>query len=246
MKVNKRIRSLSILMFFLGSLLGIALFGSIVWANMEASFYFGTAKIADETLTALKCPTIMTPVDNSTVIATITNKTEKSIKPLYRMHISNYIDISREVEVRATIAPGETEQVKWTISPDDMVYGHLILAKVVQFSTFKTPSREGSCGTLVLDIPFLTGNQVLMIGVLSCMGFMGLGILLWTKSNKPLRGRSLNMRRAMYWLAAATGTGLILGYNGIWVLGIILLAVCILLVAATLNFLGTPQGINRI
>jgi hypothetical protein len=243
---NKPIRALSIVMFFLGAILGMALFGSIVWANLEASFYFGTAKMADESLKTLKCPTIMTPLDRTAVSAVITNNTEKAIKPLYRVYVSNYIDMSRLVEMRPTISPGETQKVKWDVSSEDMVFGHLVLAKVIQFATFKTPSREGACGTLFLDIPFFTGNQLLVIGILGCLLFMGLGIFFWIRSNKPLIGRSLNLSRAMSSLVVVVAAGLTVGYFGMWSLGIILLAVCILLMAASLNYLGTPQGINRI
>jgi hypothetical protein len=247
MKANHNgIHFLSMVLFFLGTILGMVLFGSIVLANMEATFYFGGIKIAEEDLITLKCPFIITPLDRSAVTASITNQTTKTIKPMYRMNISSNGEISRLVETIPSIGPGETTQVEWAINPEDAIYGNLILVKVMQYKTLKTPSREGTCGTLSSDIPFLTGNQVLLTSILSYLGLTGAGIFLWLKSNKPLIGKSLNLRNAMLLMVIVVGAGIIASCNGVWMLGIILLAVCILLFVASINFLSTAENINRI
>ena len=247
MKANhKGLRFLSIVLFFMGTILGMVLFGSIVVANMEATFYFGGIKLAEEDLKTLQCPVIITPLDRSAVTATITNTTNKTIKPLYRMNISSDGEISRLVETTPTIAPGETSQVEWAVDPGDSIYGNLILVKVMQYKTIKTPSREGTCGTLLLDIPYLTGNQVLFTGIFSSLVLMGAGIFLWLKGNKPLIGRSLNLRNAMLSMLVVIGAGITASCCGVWMLGIILLAVCILLLVASINFLCTFEKINRI
>lgn len=233
-------------LFFLGTILGTMLFGSIVLANMEATFYFGGIKIAEEDLKTLKCPPIITSLDQSTVTATITNSTTKTIKPMYRMNISNKGEISRLVETTPSISPGETKLVEWSVKPEDAIYGNLILVKVMQYKTIKTPSREGTCGTLTLDIPFLTGSQILLTGILSSLALMGAGILLWLRSNKPLIGKSLNLRNAMLLMVAVIGTGIIASCCGFWFLGVILMAICILLCVASINFLSTSDNFNRI
>jgi len=240
------IRFLSMVLFFMGTILGMALFGSIVLANMEATFYFGGIKIAEENLKTLQCPPIITPLDRSAVTASITNHTTKTIKPMYRMNISSDGEISRLVETIPTIGPGETTQVEWAVNSGDAIYGNLILVKVMQYKTIKTPSREGTCGTLALNIPYLTGNQVLFTGILSSLALMGAGIFLWLRSNKPLIGRSLNLRNAMLLMAAVIGAGIIASCCGVWGLGIILMAVCILLFVASINFLITANNVNRI
>lgn len=247
MKTNhKGLRFLSLVLFFMGTILGMALFGSIVLANMEATFYFGGIKIAEEDLKTLQCPSIITPLDSSAVTASITNNTTKTIKPMYRMNVSSESEISRLVETTPTIGPGETLNVKWDVNPADAVYGKLILVKVMQYKTIRTPSREGTCGALALNIPYLTGNQVLIVGILSSLILMGAGIFLWLKSNKPLIGRSLNLRNAMLLMVAVIGAGIIASCCGVWMLGIILMAVCILILVASINFLGTGENINRI
>jgi len=238
MKTNQKgIRFLSIVLFFMGTILGMALFGSIVLVNLEAKFFFGGIKIAEEDLKTLHCPPIITPIDRSAVTATITNNTNRTIKPLYRMNMSNNTEITRLVETTPEIAPGETMQVEWMVNPEDAIYGNLILVKVMQYNTRMTPSREATCGTLVLKIPYLSGSQVLLTGILSSLVLMRLGIILWLKSNNPLIGRSLNVRNAMLSLVFVIGSGIIASCFGIWLLGIILLAICLLLIVASINFL---------
>ncbi|MFH2039006.1 MAG: hypothetical protein ABIJ65_06170 [Chloroflexota bacterium] len=247
MKTNQKgIHFLSIVLFFLGTILGMGLFGSIVLADLEAKFYFGGIKIAEEDLKTLHCPPIITPIDRSAVKATITNNTNRTIKPLYRMNVSNNSEITRLVETIPEIAPGETLQVEWVVNPEDAIYGNLILVKVMQYKTIKTPSREATCGTLVLKIPYLSGSQVLITGIFSSLVLMGLGIILWLKSNRPLIGRSLNVRNAMLFLVVLIGAGMIVACFGSWMLGIILLTICLLLIVASINFLVTPEKFNRI
>lgn len=245
-KNNKGLRFLSIALFFMGTILGMVLCGSIVLANMEATFYFGGIKIADEDLKTLKCPTIITPLDRSAVTASITNTTTKTIKPMYRMNISNASEISRLVETTPTINPGETTQVKWAVNPGDAIYGNLILVKVMQYKTLKTPSREGTCGTLALDIPFITGKQILLTGIIASILLMGAGTFLWLVTNKPLIGKSLNIRNAMLFMAAVVGAGIYASYCGVWALGIILMAIAILIFIASISFLSKAKNFNRL
>jgi hypothetical protein len=162
------------------------------------------------------------------------------------MNISNEGEILRLVETTPSIDPGETTQVEWAINPEDAIYGNLILVKVMQYKTLKTPSREGSCGTLALDIPFLTGRQVLLTGIASSLILMGAGVWLWVRTNKPLIGKSLNLRKAMLLMIAEVGAGMIASFYGFWFLGLILMVICILLCVACINFLSTVNNFNRI
>lgn len=237
---------LSIGLFFFGTILGIVLIASIVLANLEATFYFGGIKIADEDLKSLKCPVIVTPLDRTSVTASITNNTAKTINPMYRVNISNDSKVSRLIETTPTLSPGETQQVEWEVNHGDAIYGNLILVKVMQYKTLKTPSREGTCGTLALNIPYLTGNQVLYSGALSSLLLIGAGIFLWLKSNKPLIGRSLNLKNAMLLMAVVVGAGIIASCCGVWGLGSLLLVISILLCVASINFLNKAENINRL
>ena len=247
MRSNRKVlRIVSIIFFFTGAILGMALFGSIVLANMEAKFYFGGIKIADEDLKSLKCPPIITPLDRSVVTARITNTTAKMIKPVYRMNISNESEIARLVETTPTINPGETKQVEWAVTIGDAIYGNLVLVKVMQYKTLKTPSREGTCGTLAIDLPYLTGKQVLFSGIASSLMLMGAGIFLWLASNKPLIGSSLNIRNAMLLMIVVVGAGIYASCCGTWALGILLMTIAVLILVASINFLNKAFHFKRV
>ena len=85
---KKSLRVLSIFIFSLGVLLGMALIGGLAWPNLEAVFYFGGVKLADESFKTLQCPHVITSNETGNVTATFTNQHAKSIDPLIRIAVS--------------------------------------------------------------------------------------------------------------------------------------------------------------
>lgn len=122
----------------------------------------------------------------------------------------------------------------------------MILVKVMQYKTLRSPSREGTCGSLAINIPYLTGNQILISGILASFILLGLGIFLWSKRNKPLIGKSLNLRSAMIIMVIFLGAGTSAAYFGNWMPGILILVTCILLLVARINSLIGHENINRL
>ena len=138
--------------------------------------------------------------------------------------------MTRKVEMRPVIDPGTTEQVVWSISSDDMVFGNAILVKAFQLPTFKTPSREGTCGTLVVKIPFLTGSQVLGLVALVGLICLGGGTVLWMVVQPPIKDKPSKISNAMLCLSGIIIMGAILGYFGIWALGLLAFLAAVLLI----------------
>ena len=227
---KKALRVLSVFIFSLGVLLGIALIGGLSWPNLEAAFYFGGVKLAEESFKTLQCPQVITSSEVGNVTATLTNRHAKSIDPLIRVEVSESDVMTRKVEMRPVIDPGTTEQVKWTITSDDMVFGSAILVKAFQLPTYKTPSREGTCGTLVVDLPFLSGSQVLGLAALICLLCLGGGITLMLAIQPPTRDNPLRASNAMLCLSGIILVGSILSYLGMWVFGLLTLVVAVLLI----------------
>ena len=151
--------------------------------------------------------------------------------------------MTRKVEMRPVIDPGTTEQVKWTITSNDMVFGNAILVKAFQLPTYKTPSREGTCGTLVVDLPFLSGNQVLGLAALICLLCLGGGTTLWMIVQPPSRDNPSKFANAMFLFSGILLVGAILSYLGMWVFGLLALVVSVLLIAVlVMNFVKTSWG----
>jgi hypothetical protein len=223
---NKILNALGLVLFFTGILLGVAFFGSLTWANLEARFYFGFNGGAETTL-RLTCPHIMTTHDTGSVTAVVANKVEKTINPIFQADISG--PLLRSVRTQPSIEPGKTQQVKWEISAKDVDYGHLIMAQVYQYASFKTPTATATCGTLFLNLPGLTGMQVyILILVVSLLG-IAIGIALWLIGNRTLKGRFVERLWEMVLLTVVVLVGILFGSLGLWIFGTLALVLSLLM-----------------
>jgi len=65
---------------------------------------------------------------------------------------------------------------------------------------------------------------------------MAVGIFLWTSGKRALRGRNLNVARAMIVLALFMLAGIITTLMGLWLLGFLIFLVSILLVGGIIAY----------
>jgi hypothetical protein len=235
-KINPKIlRPIGLLLFSVGIFLGLALSGIAAWADLEASFYFGYEP-TDKPLNTLTCPKILTRAESGTVTVSLNNPTQGAITPVVDIDISNH-GAMRTLRTKPSIAPNETQRLQWTVTADDIVFGYLILAKVAVSHAATLPSRLGTCGTLVIDLPGLTGNQIFTIALaISLLGIL-IGTWIWTGSNRPLNGRGLDATRAMVVLAVIVLAGMLFSFMGWWMLGIIMFSIAVLLIFTVIAYL---------
>lgn len=228
---KKIIRLLSVLVFSAGVLMGLALSAGAVWGDLEATL-FGVSITADASLKTLKCPVMMTTTESGTVAATFSNPTDRQISPRIQTHISHgYVTLKRTIRTRVRLAPGETQQLEWTVASDDAAYGYLILVKVLALGQYPLPSRQGSCGILVINLPSFTGKQIIAFSFATGLLSMVLGAALWVASSQPLSKRGRAAARAMYCIATTVLAAMLFALLGWWVLGGVLLVIAVLLVA---------------
>ncbi len=213
---NKILNNLGLVLFFTFILLGIIFFAGLVWPNMESNFYFGFNQGA-ETKLQLFCPHILTPQDSSSITASVTNKVDQPISPTFQALISG--PVFQNVQTQPSIDPGQTLKVKWPVNGDNIIFGHLIIARVYQSSSYKTSTATANCGTLFLNLSGLTGTQIYVgVLVISLLGST-LGLILWAIANRPLGGRSLERLWGLILLGAVVVLGILLGTLGQWLLG---------------------------
>ena len=227
--MNKIVRILIFVIFAIGTVFGMLLGGATTVANLESDFYFGFGYQADESLKDLDCPIILTGDDVGTVSVTLSNPNEKEIEPLFQVDIGEE-GLFRTYRDRMFIPPGESQTLQWTVSKEDAVFKYLILVKLFQFSAFKTPTRDGSCGIVYLDVPF-SGTAVLIFAIAASLVGLGLGILLWVTINKSTSVQKVKVTRAMIVMAVSVTLTMVTGILGIWMLGVLFFAVSLLLIA---------------
>jgi hypothetical protein len=235
-------RVLSVFIFAVGVILGMVLSGIVVWGDLEGSL-FDAAIRADATLTTLRCPVMMTTKEIGTASAVFENPLERPVTFTIRTHISRgYVTLMREINSKLSLAPGETQTLEWPVTPDDAAYGRLILLRVRLSAKYPLPSRDASCGILVVDLPYLSGNQITALILAASLLSMLIGAGLWIAANRPLRGLPRQVARAMGVLAGSVLAGVVLGLLGNWLLGALLLVITLLLCVAIIGYFVNRSG----
>jgi hypothetical protein len=239
---NKNIRTLGVLIFSVGFLLGLALLAIVVWGDLEAHI-FDPAIPSDEMLTTLRCPVMITAPEVGTVTATFTNPLDRPVEFRIRTHISEgHVTLMREENTSLPLEPGETQPLQWTVTADDAAFRRLILVRVRLFGKYPLPSRAGSCGILVVDLPYLSGSLIFALAFAASLLGMAGGAGLWVVANRPLSDQSLGVLRAMGALAGCVVVGTIIGLLGHWMLGGVVFVITLLLIGAVIGYFVIRLG----
>lgn len=232
-------RVFGLLVFFLGVLLGIFLTVSAAWADLEAIFY-GFDSFGGKSLSTLHCPVFMTTTETGRVSVTLRNPEKKKIEPLLRADFSSPGPY-RQVKIRLPLEPGEKKTYTWTVTKEDVDLGFFILVKVFTYAAASLPFQEATCGILVLNLPGLTGQQVLIASLgLMILGLI-FGLVLWQSSYPFLRDRSLEVAWAMRLLAGVILLGVLSSLKGWLLIGILMLILSILLISVFIYFIATAR-----
>jgi len=225
---KKLFRTLGIILFSTGVLIGILMFVLMNWATFEAYFFFGHAP-ADKSLTTLRCPLLMTQTDTGTVNISITNNSDRDLSVLIKTEIS-YFGAAKLVQTTYPLAVGETRRLSWTVTSENMVFGHLILARVFVNSVYSLPSRANTCGSVMVNLPGLTGIQLFIIVLASSLMCMAAGWGLWLAGSRPLQTDGIIATRAMVIFTVVVLLGILAGCIGWWGLGLICTVASVLLI----------------
>ena len=221
------------IVFFLGIFLGLALAIAAIWADFEGLSYYYTGATYGQ-FNGLHCPILMTRSETGTITATFNNPGNQIYEPYYQMEIGGLLP--RNFEDQLSIPPHTTKSVQWTVDAHDIDLGFFIFAKLDTLPDAIYPSREATCGIVVLNIPGLSGNQIFgLLLVLSLLG-ISIGSMLWENANEPLTGKELNQKNAMQALAILVLLTMFTGFMGWWGPGILLCAMTLLFMVVMLRF----------
>jgi hypothetical protein len=222
-------RTLAILLFIIGAVIGIALQGITFVGDFEA-MRFGATYRFDNPLRNLACPIIITDKETSRVAVTLTNTSDRQIEFRFRTYISQgSATLITEDNTSLNLDAGETGAIYWTITPDDAAFERLILVKVRRFPRYGFPSSEGACGVLYVKTSLLTGDQVFFsLAAIALICMVG-GAILWALVNRPLKRAAWTSLATMIGLGICIVAGTIVGMTGNWMFGGIILVITVLL-----------------
>ena len=105
---------------------------------------------------------MLAPAELGFVTATFDNPTDELVKPVIRLEVSHPAG-ARQTSQTLSLASGATQTLKWTVGSDDMIFSRLILVSVYQSQYRQLPSRQGSCGILVLGLFGIRGSQTFIL-----------------------------------------------------------------------------------
>jgi hypothetical protein len=233
MKNNSKLfRTLGTLIFIPGILVGMVMFVFMNWANFEAYFYFGYSAPADKALTSMRCPLMLTTPETGEVTIKITNDSDRDLSPLIRTETS-YYGAAKLESVNYPLKAGETRRLSWKVNSDAMVFGHLVMARIFVYRAFTLSSYTKTCGTVMVNVPGLSGIQLFSITLGFILLCMGGGWGLWLAGNRPLHALKAEGRiaiRAMVLFTAVVLVGLIAGITGMWGIGLLCTVASVLLI----------------
>jgi hypothetical protein len=229
-------RKLSVTLFMLGVVVGLVFNTMSVWADLEASL-FDAALTANEPLNGLSCPVLITQNETGVVNAYLKNTTEREMNTVVRTHITDgFVTLMREEQSRPSMQPGETIKLQYAVTAEDAAWERFILVRVYTFRKAPLPSRTGSCGIWVVNLPFGRGWMVTSLVVALSAAGIGAGWWLWRKANSPLLDRSLRVMNAMSVMGLFSLAGLVLNLFGLWLPAAFMLVATIVLMAAMMAY----------
>jgi hypothetical protein len=232
---KKLLRTLGTIFFSIGVLIGLAMFVFMNWAYLEAFFFFGYIAPADQSLPTLRCPLLMTTGETGAVTIRLTNNTTRDISPAIQTEISYYGAATLE-KTNFPIAAGETSKISWPVTSNDIVFGDLIMVRVYVYSTYTLPSRSGTCGTVIVNLPGWSGLDLFLFLLVTGLACMAAGWGLWLSGSLPFLADGRIGFRALVAITAVVLVGILAGCFGWWGLGLFCAVASVLLIISVVGY----------
>ena len=226
---KKTIRLIATIALVLGSLLFVLIGAAAAWGDIESTL-FNNTRSAPGRLTTLNCPAFITTDETAYISARIINETNKDTLFKIRAFITDgNIILLKEIDSDVPLGPYESMVIEWPVIAENAAFDRVILARVHQLENSPHPYRNASCGIVVVGIPFLTGTQLVYLGMGLGLVSSAAGLWFWNQNATPHGWRNSGFRRRTFF----TGAALLLavtGLMGYWALATIILVVWITLV----------------
>lgn len=218
--LTKKQRKFAVLLFIIGSALGMVLIGASIYADFESTLFDATT-VVDGSIRPINCPILLSSTEVGKVSALVRNSDDQPRELVVRTHITRgHLILLREVQDKIALDPGASQRLFWEVTAEDAAYGHLIMAKVIVFDDSSNPSHKGSCGIIVMKMPGnLQGWQLFWTLYLISVTFILSGMRIWWTTGPPFGSGSLEATRSILGLGGIILLGLIFIIFGFWELG---------------------------
>jgi hypothetical protein len=227
MKFRTRIGSVfSLLLFLAGVLLEIAISVSVLWGELEARLYMSPNVNYG---LSVKCPYILSFDETGIIKASIINTLDQDVQPMITAEISR-TGSTQQMSQALTLAPHESNTLQWKVDASNVLFGRLILVRILQGNYEDLPARQGYCGILFLSLFGMNGRETIILLCSASFVLLMLGTVIWMRGHLPLNLRDENIARAFGSLATLTTIGLFTALLRWWGLIIILDTIALILI----------------
>lgn len=215
------------ILLWIGCCLGLLLSATLLWADIEALLY-GFGQYGKQATHAMQCPHFMTTHETGPIRVRITNTSHQTIHPTVKLQASSQ-ELFRTHTVSLTLAPGESQVVEWEVDRRDVVWRHFIFVKMYTFASYPMADVEQTCGILVLDFPWLRGEQIYYLTLAFFIGLTASGAWLLL-AQRSLPTPLTHRRRSLIFLSAILAADVAAASLGRWLPGIFLTAAAVLMI----------------
>jgi hypothetical protein len=218
-------------LYLVGVIAGLVLTLFATWGDLEAAFY-GFDRVGGVRMSSLSCPILMSDTETSTFSIRISNSLDRNLAPSIKTDISMPgAPVSSYESV--LLLPGESKKLEWQIGPKNIDLDRFIFVRAWTYAAYPQPDREGTCGIVIH--PFGISGAIVTWGLV-IVSLLGTGISLY----KMRRAGSLEgsgMKTSRYnLLAILMLAGVINSFIGIWLVGVLILAVSLLVGVISAGF----------
>jgi hypothetical protein len=223
-------RILGALIFALGVLSSTLLTTGLAGGGLEATLY-GFERYTTNRFDGLSCPPLMTRSETASIHVSVNNPSNMVITPFITIDVSTPGSPDTQ-QTQVNVPPGQTRELQTTVSAENIDRMFFIFVKANRSASYPVDTAEGLCGILVLDVPLLSGMQILAIWLALGLLCTPLGLWLWLSGVE----RYSRVQGVMKALAVTALGGLLVGLPGyLWMIAVLFVVVTVLLVMALLR-----------
>lgn len=218
-------------LYLVGVIAGLGLTLLATWGDLEAAFY-GFDRVGGLRMSSLSCPILMSDTETSKFSIEISNSLDRNLAPSIKTDISMPgAPVSSYESI--LLLPGESKKLEWSIGPENIDLDRFIFARAWTYAAYPQPDREGTCGIVIYSLPI---NGKILTTILVVLSLLGTGFGLYgLKQSGSLEGSGMKMSRYNL-VTIIMLVGLINSFIGIWLVGVLVLAVSLLLIVISVGF----------
>jgi hypothetical protein len=230
-------RTSGTIIFVLAVLISLGLAIAAIWGDYEAMSYFYNGA-SYEMFDGLQCPVLMSPSEVATVSARFDNPDAEEIMPYYRFRVDG-LTATRDIEAQIRVPPHGSATAQWTVDANDVNLGFFVLIKLNVLPIAGFPTREATCGIMVLNLLSLRGGPLLGLALGASLLGIVVGLGLRERGSGVLRPRELSARNGLRATGITALLAMLAGFMSWWLIGLLFCAATILLLVIMLSYAGS-------